>query len=119
MFNRVVYRFIVSNLDESEIKSTKTFEKFLELVQEIFFAGIELKIHFNYSRFNKRAIYIHGVCNYPYEVSMDEEDYNAENAVYTGIDIMDRINDAETMVAVLDMVIVNDINCSDMIDEYL
>jgi hypothetical protein len=121
MYNRVIYRFIVSNLDESELKSGKTFAKFLELVKEVFFAGIQLKIHFTYSRMNKKAIYVHGVCNYPYEVSMEEEDYNEENAVYTGIDIMDMINDAETsnIVAVLDMVIMNDINCSAKIDELL
>jgi hypothetical protein len=119
MFNRVVYRFMVSMMDETETSSHMLFKKFTELYREVYFAGIPIKIHFNFSQMNKRTIYIHGTCKYPYEVCMDNEDYNIENAIFTGIDIMDMINDHEKIVTVLDLVLVNDINCSELIDAYM
>lgn len=131
MFNRVVYRFIMSRVDEKEIHSKRSFEQFLELYEDVYFAGIPIKMTFNYSSMNKKAIYIHASCKFPYEVCMDDEDYNEENAILTGIDITDNINDKcldmtngkhlskDGIVAVLDLVIVNDINCSDQIDEFM
>lgn len=128
MYNRVVYRFIVSQVDEQEIQPSKIFERFIQLYDGIYFAGIPIKINFKYSSMNKKSIYIHGSCKYPYEVSFDDEDYNLENAVLSGIDITDMINDKcldmsqgkkmsnVGIVSVLDVVMVNDINCSDMID---
>jgi hypothetical protein len=129
MYNRVIYRFIVSRVDGEDISGTKTFERFMRLYTGVMFAGISIKIQFDYSRLNKKAIYIHGSCKYPYEVCMDDIlDYNHENAVLTGIDITDMVNDScldmtcgkqgslPEIVMVLDMVLVNEVNCSDMID---
>jgi hypothetical protein len=123
MFNRVIYRFIVSRIDEKEIQTKKTFEKFMNSYKDVYFAGIPLKLTFHYSSMNKKAIYIHASCKFPYEVCMDDDDYNEENAILSGIDITDNINDnsvsEDGIVAVLDMVLVNDINCSDRIDEFM
>lgn len=132
MHNRVIYRFIVSRVDGEDISGGKTFERFMNIYSGVMFAGIPIKIQFDYSRFNKKAIYIHGSCKYPYEVCVDDLlDYNNENAVLTGIDITDMINDScldttsgkqmslPEIVMVLDMVIVNDVNCSDMIDAFM
>lgn len=122
MYNRVIYRFIVSRVDEVNIHKQNMFKMFMEMYEEVYFAGIPIKMTFNYSQMNKKAIYVHASCKFPYEVCMDDEDYNEENAVLTGIDITDNINDKclddikNGIVAVLDMVLVNDINCSDMID---
>jgi hypothetical protein len=122
MYNRVVYRFLVSRVDEQEISKHHVFKKFMALYEDVYFAGITLRMSFNYSQMNKRALYVHASCKFPYEVCMDNEDYNEENAVITGIDITDNINDKSLddlkhgIVAVLDMVLVNDINCSEQID---
>jgi hypothetical protein len=122
MYNRVIYRFIVSRVDEHDIHKQSVFKRFMEMYEDVYFAGIPIKLSFSCSQMNKKAIYIHAAGKYPYEVCMDDEDYNEENAVLTGIDITDNINDKcldnlkNGIVAVLDMVLVNDINCSDSID---
>ncbi len=130
LYNRVIYRFIVSRVDGEDISAGKTFERFMRMYGSgVMFAGIPIKIQFDYSRLSKKAIYIHGSCKYPYEVCVDDFlDYNQENAVLTGIEITDRMNDScldmtcgkqeslPDIVMVLDMVLVNEENCSDMID---
>ena len=127
MYNRVLYRFIVSRVDEKCSGPNKLFEQFMNLYEEVSFDDIKLKPNFNYSSMNKKSIYIHASCKYPY----DEEFDNEANAIMSGIEIADKINDKcldmsqgkyfskDGIVIVLDLVLVNNINCSDMIDELM
>ncbi len=134
MFNRVYYRFIISKTDESPIeRSRNVFKNFINAYENaggVDFMGLPIKMTFDYGKMNNKAIYIHVNCKYPYELCLDDIDYNIENAILTGIDIMDIINDLDhtigkklskenDLVAVLDMVIINNVNYSFMINEYI
>lgn len=143
MSNRIIYRFIVSRIDEKICSSNKLFKQFINLYEETYFNNIPIKLSFNYSSMNKNSIYIHSSCKYPsckYSLSdedEDDEDYeyfedkDEKNAVLTGIEIADIINDKclnmtngkyfskDGIIIILDLVIVNTTNCSDMIDELM
>jgi hypothetical protein len=96
--SRVIFRFTVSRMDEQPIRANKTYLLFSELFD----------VSIQYSRMNKKTIYIH----------IYYKSYS-KNPIVEGINMADLFNDTyPDKLAVLDLVIINNINYSYKIDEY-
>jgi hypothetical protein len=118
MSNNVFYRFKL----KVDIDPTLIYKIFIKRYKRscLNFSGIELKIYFDYDIINPYSLFIYGTCNYPYEKCLDDfNDYNIENVLMTGIDIIDIINGIDetqgkilsnnySINAELDMVLIND-----------